>query len=58
MIEETQPIFFKDYLQKTDNQWQNMNFIALVNWAWESYLKDSEAYNTIEKEILEYYIKI
>ena len=56
MIEETQPIFFEHYLQNNDNQWQNMNFIELVNWSWDKYFENFEDYNVVEKEIIEYYI--
>ena len=55
MIEEAQPIFFKDYIQNTDNQWKNMNFIELVNYAWDRYLENFDAYTNIEKEIIDYY---
>jgi hypothetical protein len=55
MIEETQPIFFQDYTQNTDKHWKNMNFVELLNYAWEKYFEDFEAYATLEKEIIDYY---
>jgi hypothetical protein len=55
MLEETQPIFFKDYTESFDNQWKNMNFIALVNYAWDKYLENFEEYSITEKEIIHYY---
>lgn len=57
MIEETQPICFKDYLQNTDKQWESMNFIELVNWAWEKYLENAEVYNLIEQKVVEHYVE-
>ena len=55
MIEEADPIFFKNYIQNADNQWKNMNFIELVNYAWDKYLEDFDAYSRVEKEIIDYY---
>lgn len=55
MIEEAQPIYFKNYIQNTDNQWEKMNFIELVNYAWDKYLENLEDYSVIEKEIIRHY---
>jgi hypothetical protein len=55
MIEEAQPIFFKDYTQNTDKEWQNMNFIELLNYAWDKYLEDFEAYSILEKDMISHY---
>ena len=32
-----------------------MNFIELVNYAWDRYLENFDAYTNIEKEIIDYY---
>jgi hypothetical protein len=57
MIEEAQPIFFKDYIQNTGNQWENMNFIELVNYAWDKYFENFEVYTGLEKQIINHFIK-
>ncbi len=55
MIEETNPICFKDCVQKDNQQWQSMNFIELVNFAWDNYLENFETYSILENEIIAYH---
>ena len=55
MLEEAQPIFFKDHIQNKGTQWESMNFIELVNYAWDKYFENFETYSHIEKEIMSYY---
>jgi hypothetical protein len=49
MIEETQPICFQDYIKNTDNpSSEKMNFIELVNWAWDNADNDEKIQSYME----------
>jgi hypothetical protein len=56
MLEEANPISFRDYICNIDNfNPKHNNFIELANWAWQKYFSDVESFIEEEKQIIEHY---